>query len=425
MEALFQYIWKHRMLGTALSLQSGEAVEILSPGVLNNDAGPDFSNARIRIGSQLWCGNVEIHVKASDWYAHRHDSDPAYDNVILHVVALDDRRVTRQDGTPIPQLKINYPESFYYLYELLSRNINSLKCADLIPTLSPLVITDWVESLAVSRLQSKSQRVLDILTNNRGDWQQCCFVILARALGFGLNADPFEHLANTVPLKYIRRHSDNLFQIEAILFGQAGMLDPSQFPYDPYYQQLCREYQFLSLKYGLQPMRASEWKYARTRPSNFPHRRIAFLARAIASGESLLSPLLNAGNDLESVRNVFKWKLDDYWTTHSAFNIETPHQPLTLSKTSIDLLVINFAIPILYAHAAARGNYEGAEKILEMLRALPAENNSIIRNFNSALKCDSALSSQALLHLNREYCNRNRCLECRFGHSLLRKAAAK
>lgn len=422
MERLYQYLWRHRMFGKELCLTSGERVEILSPGVWNTNAGPDFSNASVRIADTVWNGNVEIHCKASDWYRHGHDSDPAYDSVLLHVVAENDTEVSRADGKVIPQLHVTFPERFYNLYAALSENIRAVKCERALERIPDLLKTDWLESLGVERMHTKAQRILQELKNLGGDWERTCFVSFARALGFGLNGEPFEILARSIPMGYLHRHADDPLQLEALLFGQAGMLDTSIHIFDEYYQRLCREYFFLARKYGLRPMRRDLWKYARTRPQNFPHRRIALLAKTLVGGFSMLSRLLAVAGDPDKVRELFTWKLEGYWLSHTDFDRETPMDAVALGAQSVELLMINFVAPILYAHALSHGDYDKADKALDIWRTLAPERNMYIRQWKGAgFECKDALRSQSLLQLRKEYCDCNRCLECRFGHWLLRE----
>lgn len=411
------------MLGRHLTLRDGRAVRVASPGILNTDAGPDFSNARICVDGTDWIGNVEIHVKASDWYRHSHQTDRAYDNVILHVVAIDDTEVLRSDGTAIPQTCVTFPENFYRIYASLAEGINNVRCRGMLEDLSPLQQSDWLGSLAVERMQRKAAHIIELHRASAGDWERTCFISLARALGFGLNSDPFEILARSLSLNHLARHSDNLFQLEAILFGQAGMLDMSVNIFDEYYQSLCREYYFLSRKYGLIPMSSGLWKFARTRPGNFPHRRIALLARYLYGGFSLMSDILARRGDPDQSRELFEHELEGYWSEHSSFGSPSHPQPSALSTQSVDLLLINLVAPLLYAYCRSIGDPERAAVAFDLWESIPGEKNSIIRQWLiSGLKCRDAMDSQAMIQLRKEYCDRGRCLDCRFGHALLRKS---
>ena len=424
MEKLYQYLWKSRMFGRRLVESGGAEVEVIDPGRLNTDSGPDFFNSKIRVGGTEWAGNVEIHVRASDWYRHGHDTDPAYDNIILHVVGLSDRKVRRGDGSVIPQVEITMPEDFFRMYALLSSEPSDVRCASRLHSVPALAVTDWMESLAIERVQRKSERVLEIYRNCGCDWEQTCFILLARGLGFGLNGEPFEMLARSIPLKVLHHHSDNPVQIQALLFGQAGMLDSSLHIFDEYYQFLCREYYFLARKYGLRPMRGDLWKYARTRPQNFPHRRIAFLAKACEGGFSMFSRICGCSKKVEDARRLFEWKLDGYWHSHFSFDVEARLVADTLSNNSVTLLLINVVVPLLYASASVRGDADQGEKALDILSELPGEENSITRQWRRlGIVAGNALRSQAIIQLQREYCEARKCLYCRFGHRLLRYSA--
>lgn len=424
MEELYHYLWKYKMMGRTLLLNSGQRAEIIDPGIHNHDSGPDFFNAKIKIDGQLWAGNVEIHVKASDWHRHGHDHDPAYNDIILHAVSIDDATIYRSDGTPIPQAVLTMPESFFLTLSHLENGFESVRCAGKLHTLSPIQISDWVETLGVIRLQAKAQRVADTLKATGGDWESTCFITLARALGFGLNAQPFEMLARSLPIKFAARHSDNLFQLEALLFGQAGMLDSSVHILDEYYQSLCREYYFLARKYNLRPLRPDIWKYARTRPQNFPHRRIAMLAKALEGGFTMLSRLIDTDGKRENIYPLFDWKLTGYWHDNSGFGLPAKTPSDALGRSSADLLLINFAAPMIYSYHCIHGDSEKAEKACDLLCDIKPESNTYVTHWSTlGLKCADAFQSQALLHLRKEYCDTRKCRDCRFGHLLLRKAA--
>lgn len=412
------------MLGRKLTLNDGREVRIIHPGIWNTNAGPDFSGARLRIDDVEWIGNVEIHVKASDWFRHCHDNDDAYDNVLLHVVALNDAKVYRKDGREIPQVGITFPQEFYSIYASLSEKISEVRCIHFLPRLSSITIEDWLSSLAVERMQEKASRILETNRHESGDWEKTCFITFARALGFGLNSVPFEMMARSLSLNHLARHSDNLFQIEALLFGQAGMLDMTNHIFDEYYQGLCREYYFLSRKYNLRPIRHELWKYSKTRPWNFPHRRIAMLAQYLYGGFSLMSDIREAGGDEERSRELFVMSLEGYWETHSVFGGEEYKARVGLSSGSVDLLLINLVAPLLYAHASSIGEFERGEDAIRLWMELAPERNTYIRQWEAAgIKCEDAMHSQALLHLRKNYCDKGRCLDCRFGHQFLRKSA--
>ena len=426
MEKLYHYLWQTRIRGPYFKDVDGNDIEVIDPGIHNQDAGPDFFNSKLKIGDNEWVGNVEIHVKASDWYRHGHSEDPAYNNVILHVVAVSDKRVSRHDGSLIPQIELTFPEKFFHTYAFLCEENSSLKCASLLQSLPDINKTDWFERLAIERMQQKALKAKEIYASTNGDWEQTCFILLARGLGFGLNGDPFEMLAKSLPLRILHHHSDNLFQLEALLFGQAAMLDSSLHIFDEYYQGLCREYYFLARKYGLKPIQPGIWKYSRTRPQNFPHRRIAFLAAAALDGFSLFTQLKESGNDIQKLLDRFNFKLKGYWKEHYSFDTEIRSAPEELSRTSRLLLIINVVVPLLYAYASSIGNYDAGEKIVSMMQDLPPENNTITRQWNNVgIQINDASRSQALIHLRKEYCDKNKCIFCRFGHHFLRNSSVR
>lgn len=403
MEKLYQYLWKNRMLGRdEFTLVDGRRVRVLDFGRLNTDSGPDFFNAKIEVDRAVWAGNVELHVRASDWFRHGHDADPAYDGVILHVVAYDDAAVRRRNGTPIPQLIIDLPEGFMAVYSVMTAPEADIRCRSRLKDILPLWQTDWLEALAMERLQMKARRICRNLETTGNDWEQAAFVTLARSLGFGLNSEPFEMLARSLPLRVIHKHSDDLRTIEALLYGQAGMLDPYLHPDNARYQAMCRDYAFLSVKYGLTPI-TTIWKGSRMRPQNSPQRRIAYLARMCRGGFSLLRRLIENANDIEALRKVFEAE--------------------EISGGSIDLLLINCAAPFLFAYSRMRGD-EGLENAaISLLEALPAERNAIIRAWEAVgIRAGSAYRSQALIQLRKEYCDANKCLYCRFGYRHLKAA---
>ena len=423
MEDIFQLLWSHRMLGLPLTLVGGERVRVIDPGTLNRNSGPDFFNAKIKIDGNLWVGNVEIHLRASDWYRHGHDTDPAYGNVILHVVSVSDSVVLRSDGKAIPQMAVSLPQDFYHTFAYLTSSAPEIRCASRLASLPDIYRTDWLESLSVQRVQQKAARVEEILRALHGDWNAACFITLARGLGFGLNSMPFEMLAKSVNLNHLRRHSDNMLQMEAILFGQAGMLDRNLYPDDTRYQLLCREYQFLAAKYSMHPIPVVSWKLSRTRPQNFPYRRIALLAKAMAQTPDLLNCIISANGDEDRLRGLFRWQVEPYWSRRLTFGSEhlSESRPPRLADSSINGLLINVAVPLMYAYAAQHSDQGMMQVAMGILNHLPPERNSRVSAWSPmGFRPKDAAQSQALLHLRSEYCDRHDCLRCRFAHHILR-----
>lgn len=422
MEKVLQYMWKNRIWGdNEKTLTDGREITLLDQGVLNTDAGPDFFNAKIKIDDVEWVGNVEIHTKASDWFRHNHDKDLAYDNIILHVVAVDDAVVRRADGSKIPQLHLPLSKAFAESYSMLIAGLPAIRCASFIPELPSITVTDWLETLACERLQRKASQIMNILEMHSGDWEQTCFIVFARSLGFGLNSEPFETLTKSIPLNVLHHHSDSPLQLQALLFGQAGMLDMSTHILDEYYQRLCREYFFLCRKYSLRPMSSHLWKFAKTRPANFPHRRIAMLAKFVEGGFSLMRKMLDAKGNPDILESLFDVSLSGYWDEHFAFDYPAKSKLNVLGKQSVNLILINTIAPLYYAYGISRGDREMEESALDLLSMLKPESNSIISQWNTiGLTADNALRSQALIQLRKEYCDVRKCLHCRIGNKMLR-----
>ncbi len=419
-----QYVWKHRLWRSEdMVTNTGKKVRVVDPGLLNTDAGPDFFNAKIEIDGHMWVGNVEMHYRATDWKRHRHDSDKAYDSVILHVVAKDDAPVRRTNGELIPQLVLEVSPQFNADYASLVGATIEVPCATKIKQVPHLTIVEWVEGLAFERLHGKVERIHQLLNSFNGSWEDVCYVTLARNFGFGINNDAFERLARRTPLRLLGKHSDSVLQIEALLFGQAGMLDAQKPGMDSYYNQLCTEYAFLSNKFQLTPMEKESWKLFRIRPQNFPYRRIAMLAQFIEGGFRMMNRILEAEGEKE-MRALFEVELSGYWTKHYTFGKPNERATATLSRSSIDIILINTVAPLLYAYGELTGNYEMTDKAIKLLEDLRAESNSIVSHFVAyGIDCPDALTSQALVQLKREYCDARKCIYCKIGHHLLSKAA--
>lgn len=424
MEKLMQYVWKHRLWRSEdMVTNTGKKVRVVDPGLLNTDAGPDFFNAKIEIDGHMWVGNVEMHYRATDWKRHHHDSDKAYDSVILHVVAKDDAPVRRTNGELIPQLVLEVSPQFNADYASLVGATIEVPCATKIKQVPHLTIVEWVEGLAFERLHGKVERIHQLLDSFNGSWEDVCYVTLARNFGFGINNDAFERLARRTPLRLLGKHSDSVLQIEALLFGQAGMLDAQKPGMDSYYNQLCTEYAFLSNKFQLTPMEKESWKLFRIRPQNFPYRRIAMLAQFIEGGFRMMNRILEAEGEKE-MRALFEVELSGYWSKHYTFGKPNERATATLSRSSTDIILINTVAPLLYAYGELTGNYEMTDKAIKLLEDLRAESNSIVSHFVAyGIDCPDALTSQALVQLKREYCDARKCIYCKIGHHLLSKAA--
>lgn len=426
MEQILQYVWQHRLWRNEdMVTNDGRRVRVLDPGLLNTDAGPDFFNAKVEIDGQVWVGNVEIHVRATDWRRHRHDTDTAYDSVILHVVQLDDAPVYRTNGERIPQVVLDCSPRFAERLQQLVNDRTVLPCASQLPSVPAIVVTEWIQALAFERLHSKVDRIATLRDSFAGSWEDVCYVMLARTLGFGLNSDALERLARRTPLRLLHKHSDSILQLEALLLGQAGLLDANKANSDKYVEQLTREYAFLANKFSLKPMEPEAWKMFRIRPQAFPHRRIALLAHYVHDGFNLMHSILEAQGE-KQLRQLFQVELTGYWERHYTLGKEAPTATRALSNASIDIVLINLVAPLYYAYGSLTGDYLMTDKAIELLESLKPENNAIVAQFvHAGLRCDDALTSQALIQLRKAYCEPRKCIYCRIGHRLLAEAAHK
>lgn len=423
MELLLHFTWKHRLVPTPLLTADGEEVEILDPGLHNHNSGPDFSNARLKIGNTIWAGNVEIHDRASDWYRHGHDKDEAYDNCILHVVGLDDTEVLTRSGQKVPQVVAAVPDSIRKNFRELMQEEHYPPCYRIIPELPELTKHAWLSSLTTERLQEKTERIHRYLELTHGDWERTFFIALARNFGFGVNAEAFEAWAMTIEPSAVGKHRDDLLQVEAFFLGQAGLLEdsPKTPGGDSYLKLLQREYSFLKNKFSLQPMPRTQWKFLRMRPQNFPHVRLAQLARLYHEGRADFSRLISL-TGANSLREMFCIAPSDYWRTHYTFSSPSPDSRKTLRSATIDLLLINTVAPLLFAYGRDRMDENLCNRAFELLEGIRAESNHITKAWAEVgIRAASAADSQALIQLKAAYCDRRDCLRCRFGAEYLRR----
>ena len=420
MEQLLHYVWKHKLFPLQhLHTPEGESIEVIDPGLPNPHAGADFFNAKIKIQGVLWVGNVEIHQRASDWYRHRHHQDTAYDSVILHVASDIDTAVTRTNGEQIPQLELHCPPQLAENYEELLQTDRYPACFSLIPQLSSFLLHSWMSRLQTERFENKARQIAERLEHCGKDWETAFFITLARNFGFGVNSDTFEFWARQVPLAAVNKHRDNLFQIEAFFFGQAGLLQ--ELPHDEYTEKLIKEYTYLQHKFQLQPSIDCHWRFLRMRPGNFPHIRIAQLACLYHRSQGMLSRLLELST-LKDLRDLLKGGTSTYWLTHYSFGTPSPSRPKTLSQSSIDLLIINTVVPFLYAYGKHKGNELLCQRASQFLEELKPENNYIVRLWKECgLEAAHAGDSQALIQLKKNYCDTKKCLYCRIGYEYLKQ----
>ena len=420
MEQLLHYVWKHKIFPLKeLKTTTGQQVEVIDTGLANTDAGPDFFNAKLKLDGVLWIGNIEIHERSSDWFKHGHHADAGYNSVILHIASEIDTEISRSNGERIPQIQLICPEAVRTNYKELLETDSYPPCYRIIPSLPPFTAHSWMTALQMERFEQKATLLNERLKRCQGNWEDAFFITLARNFGFGLNGDAFETWAHRLPFRAVDKHRNDLFQIEAIFFGQAGMLEDSDG--DGYYLRLKKEYTYLQHKFELIPMDASLWRFLRLRPANFPHIRIAQLACLYHRAYGLLSRIMET-ETLQGVRDILKGGTSEYWLTHYTFGGSSPSRPKTLSNTSLDLLIINTVVTFLYAYGLHKGNRVLCARAGSFLEELKAENNYITRMWEQCgMKASNAADSQALIQLKKVYCDKKKCLYCRIGYEYLKR----
>jgi hypothetical protein len=419
-EDFLHYAWRYqRFSNHELHTSQGQPLAILAVGEHNRHAGPDFLNARLRIDDTLWAGNVEVHLKASDWLQHHHELDPAYQNVILHVVLDEDQVIQRSNGERIPCLELRplLDAKLSSAYFRMLNNALWIPCQNHWHEVSALSKKLWLERVMVERLENKTEGVRRLLELNRGDWEEVCYQLLLRNFGLSVNLDPCEQVARSLPLKLIGRHRDNLTQIEALLFGQAGLLE-ADFQ-EIYPQQLQAEYRFLQQKYSLQPLPPGHWKFLRMRPANFPTMRLAQFAVLLYQGSNLFSKIL-AAQDIEELAHLFSITLHGYWSTHYVFDKTSPRKLKHLGSSFIELLILNACIPLIFYYGSFTQNRRHCDQALRLMQELPPEENHLIEGWKKlGFTPEDAGQTQGLLHLKREYCEQRKCLHCAVGAAIL------
>ena len=420
-EAFLWYLWKYRLFTKALVTTDGDPITVIQPGFQNSDSGPDFFNARVQIGDTLWAGNVEIHIKSGDWIRHGHHHDRAFDNVILHVVFEEDRIIRRPNGQVIPVVTIgdNFEPSRWANYQQLARSKGWIPCEKQINEIDELSILQWLDRLLVDRLEAKTSTIMDLLTESNGDWQETFYRLLARNFGFKVNAIPFELLAKSLPLKILLRHKNNLFQLEALLLGQAGLLEPDFV--DPYPRQLYHEYIYLQKKLLIKPLEGHLWKFGRLRPANFPTIRLMQFATLIHKSEHLFLNIIDASS-IEELHRLLTVSAGEYWNTHFRPDQYSAFQVKSLGASAIENILINTIVPFLFMYGKSQGHPALIEKSIKWLETCKAEKNVIIRGWEKlGITAKSAAQSQSLIELKNNYCLPKNCLTCGIGIKLFNK----
>jgi hypothetical protein len=418
-ESLLQFLWKHQLLGASLMhTDQGQSLEILDPGVWNRHAGPDFNDVRVSIDGVEWVGNVEVHVRSSEWYQHQHHSDPSYNNVILHVVLENDRLAYTESGRLLETFVMNPEPKHVDQYASLLDQKDWMRCRSQLYRLDPFHIKMWLGRILAERLGTRTTHFNAVLERNRGDLEESFYQVMARGFGFHVNGDPFERLARSIPLRVLLHSKETLLQTEALFFGQSGLLLMDLFG-DSYFESLKKEYHFQQRKFDLRPIEGHAWKFLRMRPRNFPTLRIAQLAALMFQTTHLFSRVMTC-KGLDEVRLVFNVEVSSYWREHYFFNRRSKTENKNMGRLAQNGLLINAVIPFMFLYGVKTGRDAFRNKALTWLETLTPENNATVREWNDGgIRADSAFYSQSLIHLKKEYCDRKRCLECDIGNKII------
>jgi hypothetical protein len=419
-EDFLHYLWRFKKFDTLnLKTFNNEEISIINVGQYLELAGPDFFNAQITIANQKWAGNVEIHLKSSDWYVHHHERDSGYENVILHVVWEHDTEIFRSNNSEIPVLELKkYVEKETIVnYQSLVSPKSWIFCEKQLIDVDEFTLKNWQERLFFERLERKSQPIFDLLEQTNQDWEAVLFCLLAKNFGLNTNGEIFIKIAQMIPFSIIRRESFEVENLEALLFGAAGLLDSEK--EDNYFKDLKFRYYYLLHKYQIEKNTIEPVQFFKHRPDNFPTIRLSQLANLYHGQQNLFSKISTL-NSLKDIYEVFQVSASDYWQNHYQFDKESPKKKKPLSKSFIDLIVINTIIPLQFAYAKSQGK-EISEDLISLLNEVAPEKNAIVDKFSFfGLKAKSAFETQSLLQLKNEYCNKSKCLECAVGMELLK-----
>ncbi len=420
-ESFLHFIWKFQYLNSReIKTDSGQKITVLHPGYHNSDAGPDFNNAKIKVGEIIWNGSVEIHINAKDWNRHNHQHDKAYENVILHVVWKNDESIVRNDKSTISALELKniVDEQLVLNYYKLFEPGNDILCSRFLERTKPITAYSMLDKTLAQRLEAKSEKIFREIALTGNDWEEITWRMLCGNFGFKTNAIPFFELGKSLPLKILKKEVPNLKTLEAILFGQAGFLEEES--NDPYFAELKNEYQFKQKKYKLdRRLDKHQWKFLRLRPANFPTIRIAQLAALISSQGNLFSFFMDY-DSIPKLKSSLAVEQSSYWIKHYNFEKEFKSQAGRLGVSSIENILINTVAPLLFAYGIHKGCEELKEKSMELLASINPESNSIIKKWKiSGLAIKTAFDSQASIELYNEYCLRKRCLNCAIGTEII------
>ncbi len=422
-ENILHFIWKHQYYTIAKAVtKTGEVVQVKMAGIHNNDAGPDFEQAKLVIGTVEWNGDVEIHIKSSDWDAHKHQFDKAYNRVILHVVWEMDKEVVREDKTILPTLELRelVNEELLEKVDGLINSIETISCASQLTPITDIIIVDAIQRALVKRLERKAELVLQELDVSNGDWAEVAYNLFMRQMGMKVNGDAFYDLASLIPYRLIRKYNQSITSIEALLFGASGLLHIAK--EDEYMQQLKTEHNFLAHKHGLtQQLAPEQWKFMRLRPSNFPTLRLAQTAALLVRPTHIFE-LFTEFEDAKALEQNLIFKTSAYWNTHYRFGKEAKNKVPKFGKTSIDLLFLNVVAPLLAAYSLHIDDQTYIDKAIGLTEHIKPEKNRIINDWvSNGISPQNGGESQGLIELYNESCKKKNCLNCSIGFSILKR----
>ena len=420
-EAFLHFVWRTKRFDIQnLVLTNGERLSVFSFGNYNQNEGPDFLNCQIEIGGTRWYGDIEIHVKSSDWTAHQHQTNPKYESVVLHVVYESDSIIERNDGSYIPclELKNRIHPNLHQKYVQLENKLNWVPCQHFISSIRPEKVKLWLDRCLVERLESRTTYFNRLLKECNNNWEFAFWVAMARCFGYKINAMPFESIALTIPWKFLSSNKKDLLKIQALLFGQAGLLEkPFQ---DDYPKLLKNTYLTLQKEFTLQPIPVNFWKWSRLRPQNFPTIRIAQFAQLFFNNKDLLQKCLEA-TSIAELKNLFKVKIGGYWEDHYRFDQLSKANPKNLGVKTIELIILNVIAPFTFYFGQIMGRESLKDKALFWLDHLKEEQNHIVTNWKElGLSIDSAYYSQAAIQLKTNYCDQSQCLSCGIGGEIIK-----
>jgi hypothetical protein len=419
-ERLLQFIWQFQYYNTsALTTEDGQQLQIIFQGQFHQNQGPDFINAKVAVANTTWAGNIELHLRSSDWHRHHHSSDDNYDNTILHVVWEHDVEIAHADGSIIPTLVMQNRVSNLLVdhYTTLQQSPQFVPCYNFLPAVDDLKWSMWKQRLTIERLQRKASHVLQLLNQANNHWEEVLWWMLARNFGTKVNADSFESIARSIPITVLGKHKNQIHQLEGLLLGQALLLNRT---FDEDYPKLLqREYRFLQKKYQLKQINLPP-HLLRMRPANFPTIRLAQLAMLVFQSAHLFSNIIEAG-ELQKVREFLNCTANDYWHYHYLLDEPTAYKPKQVGEQMVNNIIINTIVPVVFAYGLFNKNEIQKEKALQWLSQLEPEENAITKRWkHTGVTNTNAGESQALIELKNNYCNERRCLECTIGNAVLK-----